>query len=171
MSQRHQKLVSVLIVLWLVCYTRFVYAVVVLAPFTQDVRGFDFDSLLTAMGAGLLGGAGRTIYSLASERVLVGSIWREGIKDGILALMGGAVAWFAVTNLAAYFPTILTREFRMLAIVAAGASRGAWADWVGGFIGDGLSAFKARMVDNIRGRTPGDAGPSAVSPLSDTSTK
>lgn len=162
------KLVSALAFFWLVCYTRFVYAAIVLAPLSQDVKGFDFESMLTAMGAGLLGGAGRTIYSLASERIVVGSLWREGIKDATLALMGGAVAWFVVTYLSNFFPTILTREFRMLAIVAAGASRGKWADWVGGFVSDGLAALKSRIVGNIRG---GDAPPSAITPLNDTSTK
>lgn len=162
------KLVSALVLFWLYAYTRFVFAAELLAPFSQDVKGFDFESCTVAMGAGLLGGAGRTIYSLASERIVVGNLWREGAKDATLALMGGAVAWFIVTLLANYFPAIMTREARMLAIVAAGASRGRWADWLGGFISSGLNAARDRMAGTIRGNNPPDATPSAVTPLNES---
>lgn len=162
------KLVSAMALLWLFAYTRFVFAADLLAPFSQDVKGFDFESCLVAMGAGLLGGAGRTIYSLASERIVVGSLWREGFKDATLALMGGCVMWGVTTYLAGPFPGFMTRELRMLLIVAAGASRGGWADWVGGFINSGLNAARDRMAGTIRGGNPPDAVPSAVTPLNES---
>lgn len=166
----HPRLVSALAFVWLGLYTRLICAAVVLSPFAQDVRGFDFESLIAAAGAGLLGGAGRTIYSLASEKIVVGSLWREGIKDAALALMGGVVAWAIVSYLANYWASVLTHEARMLVIVAAGASRGRWANIIGDFFSAGLGALKMRFVAFARGEAApvSDAPPSVVSPLNET---
>lgn len=163
--QKSPKSVSLLVLLWLWSFSKLLYAATVpLGPFSADVAGFDFESVMYAAGAGLLGGAGRTIYSLASDKVLVGSLWREGIKDGVIAIMGGIVAFVLVTYLANFWPTIFTREARMILIVCAGASRGRWANILGDFITDGLGNIRTRM----QGRQPRDPPPSAAMPLEDT---
>lgn len=142
--KKHPQSVSLLVFLWLWSYTNLLYAVT-LGPFSEDVHGFDFESLAYAAAAGLLGGAGRTIYSLASDKVLVGSLWREGFKDGIIAILGGVVAFVIVTYLANFWPSIFTREGRMILIVLAGASRGKWANALGDLIGDALGNLRGRV--------------------------
>lgn len=162
----HPKLVSFLGFLWLVTYTSLVYA---LPRFAQDFKGFDFESLLLAGGAGLIGGAGRTIYSLATERVLVGNLWREALKDAALALLGGMVAWALLTIAASFFPEYINSGVRMVVIVLVGASRGKWANALGDLISAFLGAVKVRMVSWVSGATtPADNPPSAISPLNET---
>lgn len=163
----HPKLVSFLTVLWLVTYTSLVYAAAELPSFAKDIHGFDFESLFLAAGAGLVGGAGRTIYSLATERVIVGNLWRETLKDAALALLGGIAIWVVVTVAASFFPEYINSGIRMLAIVVAGASRGKWALWLGGLIDVLLSAVKTRLVGWVSGnpQPPSDNAPSAVTPL------
>lgn len=164
----HPKLVSVLTLVWLIVFTKLVYAASGLPPFSQDFLGFDFESMLYAAGAGLLGGAGRTIYSLASEKVLVGSLWREGTKDAILSLLCGVVAWAIVTTAANFWPGLFTSWVRMLIIVWAGTLRGRLFNLLGDWISDGLSALKTRAINGVRGTPipiPVDPQPSAVVPL------
>lgn len=159
--KKYPRSVSVLAFLWLWSYTNLLYATVALGPFSADVQGFDFESLLYAAAAGLLGGAGRTIYSLASDKVLVGSLWREGLKDGVIAILGGMVAFVLVTYLANYWPGVFTREARMIAIVLAGASRGKWANWLGDMVSDGLGNIR----NKVRGAPVADATSSSAVPL------
>ena len=163
------KLVSLLIGLWLVSFARLLHAAAgTLPPFSQDFRGFDFESLMLAAGAGLIGGAGRTIYSLATERVLVGNLWREALKDAALALIGGVVAWAVLTVAANFFPTHITSGVRMVGIVLAGASRGKWANVLGDTISGLLGGLKSRIAVWAGGGNtppPVDPPPSAVTPL------
>lgn len=156
--KKHPRSVSFLIFLWLLSYTKLLYATAALRPFSEDFQGFDFESLLYAAGTGLLGGAGRTIYSLARDQVLVGSLWREGTKDGIIAIFGGVVTFAIVTYLARFWPAVFTGDARMILVVLAGASRGKWANWIGDFITDGL----ARARGKVRGSDP---PPSSAVPL------
>ena len=159
--KKHPKSVSFLILLWLWSYTRLV-AASPLGPFSEDVQGYDFESLLYAAATGLLGAAGRTIYALASDRVIVGSLWRQVFKDMVVASLGGMAAFAIVTYLAPYAPGILTREARMLAIVAVGASGGKWANLLGEYI----DARVARFMSKARGNAE-IAPSSAIVPLED----
>lgn len=160
--RQQPKTVSALVLLWLWSYTTLLHAATgPLGPFSADVQGYDLESLLYAAAMGLLGGFGRTIFALASDKVLVGSLWREGAKDGIIAVFGGAVAFVLVTYLANFWPNIFTREARMILIVAAGASRGKWVN----LVGDVISAGLANMRKRIGGEMPRDPPPSAAVPL------
>ena len=162
--KKHPKSVSFLILLWLWSYTKLVSAAA-LGPFSADVQGYDFESLLYAAATGLLGAAGRTIYALASDRVIVGSLWRQTLKDMVIASLGGMVAFGLVTFCARYAPGILTSEARMLIIVAVGASGGKWVNWTG----DLVDAWVARWMTKARGGAPRaePAPPSAIVPLED----
>lgn len=163
----HPTLVSALAILWLLTFSSLAYAATVLPPFSQDFRGFDFESALLAAGAGLIGGAGRTLYSLATEKVIVGNLWREALKDAALALLGGVVIWGLVTMLANFFPQYITSGVRFLAIVLTGASRGKWANALGDFISAGLGALKTRVVAWASGQSAPstESPPSAITPL------
>ena len=162
--KKHPKSVSFLILLWLWSYTKLVSAAA-LGPFSEDVQGYDFESLLYAAATGLLGAAGRTIYALASDRVIVGSLWRQTLKDMVIASLGGMVAFGFVTFCAPFAPSILTREARMLIIVAVGASGGRWVNWTG----DLVDAWVARWMTKARGgAAPVEPPPpSAIVPLED----
>lgn len=162
--KKHPKSVSFLILLWLWSYTKLVSAAA-LGPFSADVQDYDFESLLYAAATGLLGAAGRTIYALASDRVIVGSLWRQTLKDMVIASLGGMVAFALVTFCAPYAPSILTREARMLIIVGVGASGGRWVNWTG----DLVDAWVSRWMSKARGgAAPAEPSPpSAVVPLED----
>lgn len=162
----HPKSVSLLVLLWLWSYTKLLHAAA-LGPFSADVQGYDFESLLYAAGAAMLGAAGRTIYALASDKVLVGSLWRQSLKDAVIAMLGGMAAFAIVTYVANFYPTIFTREARMIIIVAVGASGGRWVNWVGEFV----DAAVARATARAKGKAlpPNDPPPSSAIPLEEPS--
>lgn len=116
---KHKITVNVLLILWAVCAAQVVYA----ATFTQDLRVFDYESLLWGCIAGLLGGALRTIFTLASDNRVVYSILKESRKDMVVALLAGGCAYLLLIAIASKYPDLITREIRLVAIVGAGWSR------------------------------------------------
>lgn len=116
---KHKALVHILMALWALCAVRVAYA----ATFTQELRVFDYESLMWAAIAGLLGGALRTIFTLANDNRVVYSILKESRKDLVVALMAGALAYLLLIAIASKYPDLITREIRMLVIIGAGWSR------------------------------------------------
>lgn len=162
--KKHPKSVSFLVLLWLWSYAKLATAAA-LGPFSADVQGYDFESLLYAAATGLLGAAGRTIYALATDRVIVGSLGRQWFKDAIVASIGGMVAFAVVTYCAPFAPNVLTAEARMLVIVTVGASGGKWSNW----LGDLVDAWVGRLLAKAKGGgLPSDPPASAAMPLEDT---
>lgn len=156
------RLINRLVPLWLACYTGLTLAAA--SSFAQDVRGYDFESLAFSAFAGLLGGALRTILTLAGENRVVLSVAREAWKDAIVALLAGLVAYVVIqgVNSTGYFT--VPRDLRMLLITAAG-----WLRM--GFFGrlDKLATTAVNAVDRkIRGaggNAPPEAPSSAAVPL------
>jgi hypothetical protein len=116
--------------IWLSLYTALCRAQ---TSFAEDVAAYDFLSLLFAMAAGLLGGAARTILTLASEKQLVGNVKMVLLKDLVVALFGGGMAYLLIQgfNSVAHSLTVvalptITRDLRVLLVVGAGFSRGRW---------------------------------------------
>lgn len=154
---KHAKLVNRLIPIWFLCYAGLSWAA---SSFAQDVRGYDWESLLWSGAAGLLGGAFRTILTLAGDGRVVLDILKESWKDAIVALIAGLAAYVVIqgVNSTHYFD--IPRDLRMLIIVGAGWTRM-------GFFGrlDRLTTSAVNAVDKkIRG---GDEPPpsSAAVPL------
>ena len=140
---KHPKLVSKCLALaWLPAYTGLVMA----APttFAQDVYGFDYESLAWAAAAGLMGGMWRTVFYLGSDNVAVVFLWRQMLKDVILALASGAFAYLFVSAAATRWPDIFSREVRMVVIVLAGYSRGKWREWMFQWAADWFAGQRAK---------------------------
>lgn len=159
-----QKTTSRLLVVWLLCYSALTYAASTLA---QDVAQYDWASLLCAFAAGLLGGAGRTILTLVSDKEFVGNIRLVLVKDLVVAMIGGGFAYIAIQgyNGIAAGLTIVTlppiaRDFRILVIVVAGASRGRWLGVVDRFTTDAI----ANARQKLRGGAA-EPPPSVTAPL------
>ena len=156
---KHAKLVNVLGLLWLWCFAGLTWAA---NTFAQDVRGYDWESLLWGAAAGLLGGALRTILTLATDSRVVLDILRESWKDAIVALIGGGVAYALVQAAASLHLFEVSRDLRMLIIVGFGWSRGRWMGKLDKITGDAINAARRKYL----GATA-DAPSSAAMPLSD----
>lgn len=159
-----QKATSRLLVAWLLCYSALTYAA---SSLVQDVAQYDWASLLCALAAGLLGGAGRTILTLVSDKEFVGNIRLVLMKDLVVAMIGGGFAYIAIQgyNSVAATATIVSlpqiaRDFRILIIVVAGASRGRWLGVVDRFTTDAI----ANARQKLRGGAP-EPPPSVTAPL------
>lgn len=162
--QRH---VNVALFIWLACYSALCYAN---TTFAQDILAYDWMSLLFAAAAGLLGGAARTIFTLVSERALVGNVKTLLLKDLVVAVFGGALMYLAIQgyNSAAAsitlvkMPTVV-QDLRVLLILWAGFSRGRWLGVLDRF----AAAAIANASSKLRGGAGGDSPPSVAAPLGD----
>lgn len=115
---KRKSLVSVLLVLWLL-----VALGVQAASFTDEVRGWDYESVMWSAIAGLVGGALRTIFTLASDSRPVHFVLLEARKDMVISLLAGTVAYLILIALSSKYPDLVTREIRMLVIMGAGWAR------------------------------------------------
>lgn len=156
--QSNNKLAQRLIPLWFLCYTGLTWA----ATFAQDVRAFDVESLVWAAAAGLMGGALRTILTLASDKREVYDILREARKDAVVSLIAGLGAYLVVLGvnsmMTTYFDiTAVPRDLRILIIVGAGWAR------MGFFkkLDQATESALRRMDKTIQGNDPGPSSEAA----------
>lgn len=165
-----RKNIELYVLLWLTAFCTLTYAQTTLA---QDLASYDWASLALAFAAGLVGGAGRTILTLASGYQLVGNIRLVLLKDMVVALIGGAFAFLCIQGYNSFvggwtdwtMPQI-TRDFRVLIIVLAGASRGRWLGVLDRLAADAI----ANARHKLRGAAPQEELPTTVpAPLGDQS--
>lgn len=156
-----RKHVELCILAWLATFSALCYASSTLA---QDIAAYDWVSLALAFAAGLVGGAGRTILTLVSQQQLVGNVKMVLFKDLVVALIGGALAFLMIQGYNSFVDALtsmempkITRDFRVLIIVLAGASRGKWLSVVDRFASDAI----ANARHKLRGAAP-DEPPAAV---------
>lgn len=140
---KHKALVHVLVLLWACCAYRFAMA----ATLTQDVLGWDYTSVFIAVVGGLIGGALRTIYTLASDDRAVFSILKEARKDTVVSCLAGGAAYLLMIAIESKWQGTITAEWRFSGILIAGWTRHAL------FIkfGDYVSAFIKGKTDQARG--------------------
>jgi len=135
---------------WLACYGALVWAAN--NTFAQDMLDYDWVSLLLAAGAGLVGGAGRTLLTLLTKTSLVGNQKVLLLKDLAVALVGGAAvflcieAWNVVSDRMHWIH--VDRGLRVVILVYAGYSRGRWLGVLDSFATDLI----ARARQWIRGK-------------------
>ncbi len=150
-----------LVAVWLACYATLSWAGTTLA---QDVRAYDWESLAWAGAAGLLGGVGRFILSLASDRDVVLRIppgWWRGVLASVLAGLAGYVV---VQGGSAFVQTYLgmqgvPRDVRTMILVVAG--------WMGlRFFGQ-LDEMGAAVATRIGKQIGAGELPAAVLPPAD----
>lgn len=156
---KHRLAVNILMALWALCATRLAYA----ATFAQEIRGFDWESLLWGAAAGLLGGALRTIFTLANDNRVVFSVLKEARKDMVVSFLAGGFAYALCVAIESKWPGTVTREIRMLAIVGAGWTRAAIFTRAGQFLRSKLDAENQKL----RAGLPNDPPSSAAVPLGD----
>ena len=156
---------NALLALWLLVFSLVSYAAN--RTFAEDIAVYDWTSLLLAGAAGLLGGTGRTLLTLVSEKQTVGSLKFVLLKDLVVALIGGGFAYLLVTGYNDWTASLTTmslptidRGFRVLIIVLAGASRGRWLGVVDKLATDALSNARQKL----RGGAP-EPPPTLPSPL------
>lgn len=157
----NKRLADVLMFTWLVCWTGFCYAASG-GSLAQEALQFDWGSMLTAMLAGLFGGALRTVLVLAGKASILIDILREARKDVAFAAVGGIVIYGAILMLSLFGVYEVPRGARLLVIASAGFSRGAWFKMVELGAGD----FVLRIRTWVRGGVPPkDPPPSSITPL------
>jgi len=113
---KHKIAVHLLMLLWLCVATRIAYA----ATFAQEVRLFDYESLLTAAVGGLCGGALKTIFALANDSRPVFQVLRESRKDLVIAFLAGGFVYLAMIAVESKWPGTVTREIRFFGVLVAG---------------------------------------------------
>lgn len=153
---KHRTTVNILMLLWGCCTYRLAFS----ATFAQEVFGWDYVSLLTAVIAGLCGGALRTIYTLSSDDRAVFEILKEARKDLVISCLAGGTAYFAMVAIESKWPGTITAEIRFVGVLAAGWTRSA-------IFTQASRLVRARIdgkADELRGR-PEDPPASAPVPL------
>lgn len=116
------------------------------ATFAEDMRDYDYESLLWAIATGLLGGFARTLVSLASDKLIVNNVWKEAAKDAVVSIIAGGAALIIIEVLrATYWPTVPS-AVRFAFILFAGASRIAFFGQVNTFITKIIDAGTNRIV-------------------------
>lgn len=157
----NRRLAEVLLFAWLLCWAGFCYATSN-TTLAQDALQFDWWSMLVAMGAGLIGGALRTVLVLAGNSSILLDILREARKDMAFAAVGGIVIYGGILLLSLFGVYEVPRGARLLVIASAGFSRGAWFKLVELGAGD----FVLRIRTWVRGGVPPkDPPPSSITPL------
>lgn len=158
---KHRTWVNLLMALWAVCATRVVYA----ATFADDLRALDYESIALSVFAGLLGGALRTIFTLASENRPVWQVVLEARRDMVVAMMAGGAAYLLMYAIASKYPDLITREIRPVVILAAGWARLNFFRRVNQLANSGLD----NVNQKVRNGAPADPPPAAPPPLNDRS--
>ncbi len=140
---------SRLILVWIASFHGLVWAS---TTFAQDVAAYDWLSLVFALAAGLLGGAGRTVLTLVSQTTVVGNTRVLLLKDLVVALIGGGVAYLCLqgwNSFAGAFSLValpvVTRDLRVLIILAAGYSRGRWLGLVDRLASEVIDTARAKL--------------------------
>ena len=124
--------------------------------FANGVRGYDWESLMFAVGASLLGAAFKTALTLSSQRVAILSVLKELWRDGIAAAIAGVVMYLVIGA----WGVVFTPPHFLLAmplLFAAGWARGAFLTWTEGRAKDLADATVDSVGERIRntiGKTP-----------------
>ena len=156
---KNRLVVQVLLALWGLCFVRVVYA----ATFSIEIRGFDYESLMWGAIAGLLGGALRTIFTLASENRVVYSVLKEARKDLVVSFLAGGAAYALMLAITSKHPDLITREIRMVVIVGAGWTRVAFFNRLNQLVTSKLD----KTNQTLRAGAPAGPPASDVMPFTD----
>lgn len=116
---KHKALVHCLLTLWFCCAYRLGLA----ATLTQDVLSWDYTSLFIAVVGGLVGGALRIIYSLASDDRAVFSILKEARRDIVVSMLAGGFVYIVMIAVDSSHQGLITPEWRFAGILIAGWTR------------------------------------------------
>ena len=116
------NLLNKLVAIWLTCYATLSWASTSLS---QDIRSYDYESFLWAGAAGLLGGVGRFILTMASTQRVVLRVPKESWQDAVTSIIAGWAGYVVVQGasslIVAYWSAAgVPRDARTLILVGAG---------------------------------------------------
>lgn len=154
---KHRTAVNFLMLLWLCAVTRVACA----ATFAQEVRLFDYESLLTAAIGGLCGGAFKTIFSLANDNRAVFLVLKEARRDLVISFLAGGFVYVVMIMVESKWPGMVTREIRFGGVLIAGWAGTAVFTWA-------MRLSRARLdraAADLRNGVPPDPPTSAAVPL------
>ena len=117
--------------------------------FANGVRGYDWESLMFAVGASLLGAAFKTAFTLSSQRVAILSVLKELWRDGIAAAIAGVVMYLVIGA----WGVVFTPPHFLLAmplLFAAGWARGAFLTWTEGRATSVADSAVENLKDRLR---------------------
>ena len=117
--------------------------------FANGVRGYDWESLMFAVGASLLGAAFKTAFTLSSQRVAILSVLKELWRDGIAAAIAGVVMYLVIGA----WGVVFTPPHFLLAmplLFAAGWARGAFLTWAEGRATSVADSAVENLKDRLR---------------------
>jgi len=100
------------------------------ATFKEEMLSYDVESLMWAALMALFGGTLRTIFTLAAEKRVLSSLLYETWKDGLVAIVAGALMYITIEALRATGWIPVPSEVRFAAIVFAGWSRLSFFGWL-----------------------------------------
>lgn len=121
--------------------------------FAKDVRGYDVESLGWAVVMSLLGGALRTIFTLATDDHIVSSFGRETVKDGVVAMIAGALAYIVLEAFSSAKVLPVASEIRFAVIVFAGWSRMSFFGWLNKLGTRATEAVNERVAEVISSKS------------------
>lgn len=137
---KHEKLTVFLFTLWALTFAKLVRAVTL-----QEFMGpYDQDLVLWAGAFALIGGLGRTIFSLQSRQI-VWTLLPEALWDAAKAVVTGLCVFFLIQALRASGWMVPT-EVRFGAVVAAGALRFTALFWLSDAAREWLDARRSQFV-------------------------
>jgi hypothetical protein len=114
------------------------------SSFANDIAEYDLHSLLWAMVMSLLGGALRTIFTLATDNRVVRSFWVETVKDSVVAIIAGILAYVVLEAFKAFKVLPVAGDVRLAIILFAGWSRMSFFGW--------LNRLGMRVTDSVNDR-------------------
>ena len=99
----------------------------------------------------LMGGALRTIFTLATDTTIVLNFGREMFKDAIVAMIAGILAYIVLQALNSFAFASVPSEVRFAVIVFAGWSRLSFFGWLNTLGTKVTEAVEHRVVSAIGG--------------------
>jgi len=126
MSKPRRYVANLLFLIWVWGVAHLAHS----ATFKEEVLNYDIESLMWAALMALFGGTLRTIFTLAAEKRVLTSLIFETWKDGLVAIVAGALMYITIEALRATGWIPVPAEVRFAAIVFAGWSRLSFFGWL-----------------------------------------
>lgn len=126
MNKTRRYVANLLFLLWVWGVAHLAHS----ATFKEEMLNYDIESLLWAALMALFGGTLRTVFTLAAEKRVLTSLLFETWKDGLVALVAGALMYITIEALRATGWIPMPPEIRFAAIVFAGWSRLSFFGWL-----------------------------------------
>jgi hypothetical protein len=145
---------SVLTHVWMLMFVYTYPRAVAAGTFAEDMRDYDYESVLWAIVTGLLGGFARTLVSLASDKMIVDNVWKEAIKDALVSIIAGVSALIFLEALRAVYWPSLPSPARFAFILFAGASRVAFFGQINKFITNIMDSWSTKISQKLGSSDP-----------------